>query len=90
MGTTMEIESFLVGPLATNCYIVWDEDSKEAMCIDPGDFSPELTQCIDENGLNLKFVINSHTHPDHAGGNKELVDLRKDKVTGSLRCNGQG
>lgn len=70
----MKIETFLVGTLATNCYIVWDEVTKEAMCIDPGDFSTELTKCIDENGLNLKFVINTHAHPDHAGGNKELVE----------------
>jgi hydroxyacylglutathione hydrolase len=70
----MKVEVFLVGPLATNCYIVWDEDTKEAMCIDPGHPSPDVIKCIDENGLSLKYIINSHAHADHAGGNKELKE----------------
>jgi hydroxyacylglutathione hydrolase len=69
---------FTVGMLATNCYVVGDKDSGEAAVIDPGfDSESEAQHILDEverNGLLIKYIINTHGHPDHIGGNRILKD----------------
>ncbi len=70
----MNVQTFVLGPLATNGYIVHDDGSGEALCIDPADCSPELTEYLDSNELTLKYIVNTHAHADHAGGNRELKE----------------
>lgn len=57
----------------TNCYIVFDEESKEVMCIDPAGDVDELEDMI-TNVLqgNLKYIYLTHCHGDHIGGVTEL------------------
>jgi len=65
----MLIETFTVGMLSTNCYVVNCHDTKEALVIDPGlDFSSEakpIFDYIDEAKLTVKFIVNTHGHSDH-------------------------
>ena len=65
----MIITKYVLGPVQTNCFLLEDEDSKEAVLIDPGDKSSEISSYISENNLNLKYIINTHGHFDHTGGN---------------------
>ena len=59
----MQIKTIKVGELKTNCYIVSDEDSDEAIIIDPG---AELENIIKEIGkLKIKAIILTHGHYDH-------------------------
>jgi hydroxyacylglutathione hydrolase len=58
----------LLPAFGTNTYLVWDETSKDALIIDPADKSELLLQEI--KGLNLKYIVNTHGHGDHIGGNK--------------------
>jgi len=68
----MKIITLAVGPLETNCYIVWDESTKEAMVIDPGD---EPDRVLDEaEGLDIKHIVLTHAHFDHAGAVPELKE----------------
>jgi len=68
----MLIETFTVGALSTNCYVVNCQQTKEAIVIDPGlDFSSEAEQIFDyitEGTLKVKLIVNTHGHPDHIGG----------------------
>jgi len=69
----MMVQVFTVGRFFTNCYVVGCEDTKEAIVIDPG-FDAQLEaesvfRFIDGNGLALKFIVNTHGHPDHTCGN---------------------
>lgn len=68
----MLIETFAVGMLSTNCYIVSDEKTKEAIIIDPGiDFVAEaqpIFNYIDKEKLKIQFIINTHGHSDHING----------------------
>ncbi len=68
----MLIETFTVGGLSTNCYVVSSRQPKDAIIIDPGiDLSFEADQVfdyIDEADLKVKLIVNTHGHPDHING----------------------
>lgn len=70
----MFIDKLIVGPLEVNCYIVGDEESKEALVIDPGDEDDRILDVLKEKGLRLKYIINTHAHFDHVGVNQSLKD----------------
>ncbi len=68
----MKIDVKQVGELMTNCYIVWDENTKNAAVIDPGDDGAYLADCLKKLGLTLKYILLTHGHFDHIGGVDEL------------------
>ena len=70
----MKIEVQQVGQLMTNCYIVWDEHTKNAAVIDPGDDGAYLADCLKKNGLTLQYILLTHGHFDHIGGVYELKE----------------
>jgi glyoxylase-like metal-dependent hydrolase (beta-lactamase superfamily II) len=53
----------------TNTILLWDEDSKEAILIDPGKTSHSLYNEVGKLGLTVKYIVNTHGHADHIGGN---------------------
>ncbi len=61
----MIFESFVVGMLQTNCYLVGDEASRRAVVIDPGGESKRIAQRLRENNLELSSILNTHAHFDH-------------------------
>jgi hydroxyacylglutathione hydrolase len=48
-----------------NCYLVWDEVSREAALFDTGFDAAPIFQLIDENDLNLRHLFITHLHEDH-------------------------
>lgn len=68
----MLIETFTVGMLSTNCYVVSSKQNKEAIIIDPGlEFSSEAQQIfnyISKSHLEVKLILNTHGHQDHISG----------------------
>jgi len=63
--TRLQIETFSVGQLKANCYLVFDPETKEALLIDPGEAPEFLAQKIIEEKLKLKYLIATHGHFDH-------------------------
>ncbi|MCL1977910.1 MAG: MBL fold metallo-hydrolase [Candidatus Bathyarchaeota archaeon] len=68
----MHVETFTVGVLQTNCYVVNCTETNEAIIIDPGlDFDAEaqpIFNYIDKEMLKIKFIVNTHGHSDHIRG----------------------
>lgn len=69
----MIVKSFTVNPFEMNCYVYWDESTKDGVVIDPGayeDFEKdEITNYVKENEINIKLILNTHGHIDHILGN---------------------
>ncbi len=65
-------DSLETGPLMTNCYIVGDSETKEAAVVDPGGHVGAIRSALDRSKLKCKYIVNTHSHFDHVGGNQEL------------------
>jgi len=78
MEGKMRIKAFVVGALGTNCYLVWDEVSKEAMLLDPGYYEIVIDKEIEERGLLLKYIVLTHGHFDHNLGVTDFMKSNKD------------
>lgn len=61
-----------VGLLQCNCSIVGDEQTHEAMVIDPGDQVDEILAILRQASLTLKYIVITHAHIDHIGGAMKL------------------
>ncbi|WP_022670632.1 MBL fold metallo-hydrolase [Hippea alviniae] len=72
------IVKLVVGELQTNCYLFFDDETKETIIIDPGDEPEHIADELDKYGLIPIMVVNTHYHFDHVGGNaflKERYDV---------------
>ncbi len=76
----MKIKRFEVGALGVNCYVLYDEKTKKALVIDPGDEPELILDFIREEGLSLQYIICTHGHFDHIGAVKELKEESRAKV----------
>lgn len=63
------LKSFVVGPMAVNCYLLADPSGGDACIIDPGADAKRIANFVQANGFNLKFIINTHGHGDHIAAN---------------------
>jgi glyoxylase-like metal-dependent hydrolase (beta-lactamase superfamily II) len=72
---SMIFESFPVGLLACNCTLLGDEQTHEAIVIDPGDEVDRIHKRLTELGLKLKQILVTHGHIDHVGGALKLKRL---------------
>lgn len=74
----MIIQVFPVGMLGVNCVILGDEESKQAVVIDPGGDTPQILLRLADAGLRVVAIVHTHGHIDHVGGTGELK-----RVTGA-------
>ena len=63
-----------VGLLQVNCYILGDEDTKEAVVIDPGGNEEDILEVLNHHHLQLKLIIDTHGHFDHVDANLPLKE----------------
>jgi len=72
----MKIQTFNVGMLSTNCYVVNCLKTQEAIIIDPGldvlSEAEQICRYVDKSTLEVKFIVNTHGHSDHIRGDSTL------------------
>ena len=62
-------------------YLVIDETNQNACVIDPSEAEPVI-DFIEKNKINLRYILNTHHHYDHVGGNFELKEKYNSSVVG--------
>jgi hydroxyacylglutathione hydrolase len=65
-------ETLPVGMLQCNCSIFGDEQSREALVVDPGDDIARILEVVKRHGLTVKAIVITHAHIDHIGGAQKL------------------
>lgn len=73
----MILKKLVVGPLETNCYILAARAGGEAVVIDPGEEGERILEALKEDGLKLKYIINTHGHFDHVGADAYLKEATR-------------
>jgi glyoxylase-like metal-dependent hydrolase (beta-lactamase superfamily II) len=72
MSTVIQ-EVIPVGLLQCNCYILGDENTGEAVVIDPGDEVERVQEVLQRHRLLPKYIVATHAHIDHVGGIEKLA-----------------
>ena len=71
-----------VTPFQQNCTVLFDEETKEGVVVDPGGDVEVILQTLQENGLSIKEIWLTHGHLDHAGGAMDLKAELGVEITG--------
>ncbi len=61
----IKIHMLTLGVVETNCYIVGDMDTREAIVIDPSDSAPTILSVIERENWTVKEILATHSHFDH-------------------------
>ena len=82
------IERIINELMTSNCYVVYDEDTKRCLVIDPAsEKSLREIEYIDMNGLTLDYILLTHEHTDHTWGVNALLEVYPlEKVICSEHC----
>jgi len=75
----IKVDSYELGD-ETNCYIIADEETKEAMVIDPGGEPEKIQEMIEILGVKIKYIYLTHCHGDHIGGVVKIKNNYNAKV----------
>ncbi len=70
----MIFRMFVVGPFPENTYVVGSEDTRECAIIDPGAQAETILKDLEEQGLRVKYILNTHGHADHTAAIASLKE----------------
>lgn len=84
----MKVRTFVCNMLHENCYLVYDEVSREAAVIDPGFYWNEeqrsFSKFVEENDLHIRYLLCTHLHFDHIFGTTFIEDTYDVRLSASL------
>ena len=76
----MFVSQMQVGHMAVFAYLVGDPITGDALVIDPADNAKGILDVAKKNKLNIHYIVNTHGHVDHIGGNAEMQKLTGAKI----------
>jgi hydroxyacylglutathione hydrolase len=71
---TLKFETIVNGPFQENCYLVWDDQAKTGIFVDPGDEAERIIRSAEFLKVKVEGIYNTHGHLDHAGAVDEVID----------------
>lgn len=83
----INVKRFVSDLIASNCYVLYNTESKKAIVIDPGiiEFA-EFANFIKVKGLNISYIFLTHSHFDHMAGVKHIKEEYSSKIICSEEC----
>ena len=76
----MKVYQIEVGNMQNFTYILEDEDTDDAIVLDPSWDIDEIQKIIEKNNLKVKYIVNTHHHFDHTIGNEHLKKITDAKI----------
>ncbi len=76
----MFVKQMQVGHMAVFAYLLGDTITGDALVIDPADNVKEIIAEARKNKLRINYIVNTHGHVDHIGGNAEMQKLTGAKI----------
>ena len=61
----MILRELVVGPFASNCFVVGSKETREGIIIDPGADAGKILEAVQELGLSIATIVVTHNHIDH-------------------------
>lgn len=71
------LEKIVVGPIETNCYLLADSSTRQALIVDPGETPDRIIKKLEYKTLKPIAIVNTHGHADHIMGNQALKSVYK-------------
>jgi glyoxylase-like metal-dependent hydrolase (beta-lactamase superfamily II) len=75
-----------VTPFQQNCTLIWDEETKRGVVVDPGGDVEQIQQALQQAGIEVERILLTHGHLDHAGGAAELAQALGVPIEGPHRA----
>lgn len=76
----MLVETMVVGIVRTNCYLAYEETTKEGFLIDPGDHASYILETIRRLNVKLQYIILTHGHFDHVMALADVAEATGAKI----------
>lgn len=80
----IKIDKMILGMVMTNCYIVYDEESKKGFIVDPADNGEAIRDRVALHGIQIEGILLTHGHFDHIGAAKFLKESFNCDIYGSI------
>lgn len=76
----MVVKQMQVGHMAVFAYLLGDKITGDALVIDPADNAADIIAEAKKNNLRINYIVNTHGHVDHIGGNSQIKKLTGAKI----------
>ncbi|MEE8470749.1 MAG: MBL fold metallo-hydrolase [Dehalococcoidia bacterium] len=73
----MILKELVVGPFASNCFVVGSEETRKGIIIDPGADASAILDVVSSFGLSIVLIVATHNHVDHVGALAEVKEVTK-------------
>jgi len=70
----MNLQTLVVGPFQVNCYLYWDEETRDGVVIDPGSDAESILPALEQSGMTVRAILLTHGHCDHIAA---VDDIKK-------------
>ena len=73
----MIVKTLVVGPFASNCFVVGSETTRKGMIIDPGADPQDILKTVSDLDLSIVTIVATHNHIDHVGALRTVKNATK-------------